>query len=133
MPKWCQRNVVNWVRLLGPSWTVRVLDSVPNSPNNALRWVAADLLPEAFLQGTMDGAHSGQHSADLLRGPAVWLYGGVWMDVSVILVRDLDRMCWDKLADEGSPYRVCFPGLGLRDSANFFVAARKGDELIKKW
>src|ERR1700753_2030640 len=42
MPDWCQTNVINWVRLLGPSWTVRVLDSIPGSPNNALEWVSAD-------------------------------------------------------------------------------------------
>ncbi|KAF7505013.1 hypothetical protein GJ744_001467 [Endocarpon pusillum] len=32
VPAWCQRNVLNWVRLCSPSWTVRVLDSVSKSP-----------------------------------------------------------------------------------------------------
>ena len=57
MPSWCQRNIVDWIRLCGPSWSVRVLDSVPASPNNALEWVSADQLPLTFVKGTMDGPY----------------------------------------------------------------------------
>lgn len=57
MPGWCQRNIVNWIRLCGPTWTVRVLDSVPGSPYNALSWVEAGQLPETFVKGTMDGPY----------------------------------------------------------------------------
>jgi hypothetical protein len=55
MPKWCQHNIIGWVRLHGPSWTVRVLDSVPGSANHALKWIDGDVLPDAFVQGTMTG------------------------------------------------------------------------------
>lgn len=55
MPRWCQRNIIGWVRLHGPSWTIRVLDCVPGSPNHALKWISGDVLPEAFVQGTMTG------------------------------------------------------------------------------
>lgn len=47
----------------------------------------------------------GPHSADFLRGAALYEYGGAWIDVSCMLVRDLNRVCWDKLADEVS--RMC--------------------------
>jgi hypothetical protein len=57
MPGWCQRNIMNWIRLCGPSWSVRVLDNVSGSPNNALNWVKADQLPETFVKGTMDGPY----------------------------------------------------------------------------
>src|SRR4051794_35896102 len=50
MPSWCQRNIINWVRLLGPSWIVRVLDTVPESPNHALSWIDASQLPETFVK-----------------------------------------------------------------------------------
>ncbi len=98
MPAWCQRNIFNWAKLCGPSWTVRVLDHVPGSPNNALTWTASSeiKLPEAFVKGTMDGPYTGPHSADFLRGAALYLYGGVWMDVGNLLIRDLDRICWNQ-------------------------------------
>ncbi|KAJ4384195.1 hypothetical protein N0V86_001042 [Didymella sp. IMI 355093] len=133
MPAWCQRNIVNWVRLHGSDWTVRVLDTVPNSSHHALSWIDPSVLPKAFVDGTMTGPYIGPHSADFLRGAALHAYGGVWMDVGNILFRDLDRVCWNQLADESSPYTVCVPWMLEQNIANHFVAGRKGDEFIKRW
>jgi hypothetical protein len=133
MNRWMQRNIINWVRLLGPSWTVRVLDKIPSSPNYALSWLSADQLPECFVKDTMTGPYVGPHSADFLRGAALYSYGGVWMDVGCILFRNLDKICWDRLADENDPHTVCTPWMFEQHIANHFVAARKGDEFIKKW
>jgi hypothetical protein len=133
MPRWAQRNVINWVRLLGPSWTVRVLDKIPSSPNYALSWIAHDQLPECFVKDTMTGPYVGPHSADFLRGAALYAYGGVWMDVGNLLVRHLDKICWDQLADENDPHTICTPWMFEQHTANHFVAARKGDEFIKRW
>lgn len=123
----------NWIRLHGPSWTVRVLNTVPGHPNHALNWIDADQLPETFVQGTMVGPYTGPHSADFLRAPALYRYGGVWMDSSCILFRSLDRICWDKLADEESPFSVGAVTQYGTVMANAFVAARKGDVFVKKW
>lgn len=133
MPGWCQRNVVNWLRLCGPSWSIRVLDSVPGSPNNALEWVPADLLPKTFVKGTMDGPYTGPHSADLLRGACLFLYGGVWMDVGVILIRRLENICWSQLEDPNSPFEVSVPWMYGTVMANHFIAGRKGNQFIKRW
>ena len=127
MPSWCQRNIFNWVRLHGDDWTVRVLDTVPDSPNHALKWIAPEALPEAFVNGTMTGPYTGPHSADFLRGAALYTYGGVWMDVGNILFRNLDKVCWDKLMDDNSPYTVSTPWMYGQMTSNHFVAARKGD------
>jgi hypothetical protein len=133
MPKWCQRNIINWIRLHDSTWTVRVLDTVPDSPNHALSWIDPSVLPKTFVDGTMTGPYVGPHSADFLRGAALHAYGGVWMDVGNILFRDLDRVCWKQLADESSPYTVCVPWMLEQNFGNHFVAARKGDEFIKRW
>jgi mannosyltransferase OCH1-like enzyme len=133
MPSWCQHNVINWARLHGPDWTVRVLDTVPDSPNHALKWIDPSVLPEAFVKGVMTGPYVGPHSADFLRGAALHAYGGVWMDVGNILFRNLDKVCWDQLADENSPYTISLPVMFGQMTANHFVAARKGDPFIKNW
>ena len=132
MPAWCKHNVIGWVRICD-GWTVRVLDSVSESPNNALRFIAPELLPDAFTKGLMDGDYSGPHSADLVRGPLLYLYGGVNIDVGCILIRHIDRICWNELADPNSPYQVAVPLMYGRTIANHFVAARKGDHFIKRW
>ena len=133
MAGWCQRNVVNWLRLCGPSWSIHVLHSVPGSPNNALRWVPADLRPETFVKGTMEGPYTGPHSADLLRGACLFLYGGVWMDVGVILIRRLEKICWNQLEDPVSPFEVSVPWMYGTVMTNHFIASRKGNEFIKRW
>ena len=133
MPSWCQHNIVNWVRLHGSDWTVRILDTVPDSRNHALKWIAPEELPEAFVKGTMTGPYVGPHSADLLRGAALYAYGGVWMDVGNILFRNLDKVCWNQLADEKSPFTVSVPWMFEQQMANHFIASRKGDIFIKKW
>ncbi|EEU36129.1 uncharacterized protein NECHADRAFT_53144 [Fusarium vanettenii 77-13-4] len=106
MPSWCQRNVADWVRICGPSWTVRVLDVVPDSPNHALKFASQDLLPDTFVKGTMDGPYVGPHSMDFLRGALLFGHGGVAIDVGCVLLRSMDRVCWDLIMDPKSPIEV---------------------------
>ena len=133
MPGWCQRNVIDWIRICGPSWTIRILDAVPDSPTNALKYVSADLLPESFVKGTMTGVYTGPHSSDFLRGACLYTHGGVYMDTGNILIRNLDRVCWNQLADPTSPYEVAAPIMYGQTLANHFVASRKGNTFIKCW
>lgn len=110
-----------------------MLDTVPGSQNHALAWIDAEDLPKAFVDGTMVGPYVGPHSADFLRGAALFRYGGVWMDVGNVLFRDLDRVCWDLLASKDSAYTVSAPWLLEQLIGNHFVAGRKGDPFIKHW
>lgn len=132
MPAWCQRNVINWVRLC-PSWTIRVLDDTPESPNYAMAWVSKDMLPECFTHRSMDGPWTGPHSADFLRAPCLYLYGGGWLDVGCILVRGIDDICWNQLQDPRCPWTVAAPWAFGLCIANYFVAARKGDLFVRHW
>ncbi|KAL5044719.1 hypothetical protein BDW71DRAFT_215553 [Aspergillus fruticulosus] len=133
MPAWCQRNVADWQRICGPSWTIRVLDTVPGSPNHALNYIPPELLPETFVNQTMEGPYTGPHSADFLRGACLLLHGGVFMDVGIILARSLDRICWAQLEDPRSPFNACVPRMYETVMANHFVASRKGDPFIRRW
>ncbi|KAF7347772.1 Capsule polysaccharide biosynthesis [Mycena venus] len=132
MPGWCQRNVVDWVRICG-GWTVRILDNVPDSPNYALKYLSPGLLPEAFVERKMDGPYTGPHSADFLRGACLYEHGGAYMDVGSILFRHMDRICWDQIEDPNSPIQIAVPLMYKQTIANHFVAARKGDPFIKRW
>lgn len=132
MPGWCQRNATDWVRMCSPEWTVRVLDNNPESPNYILKYLPASLLPEALLQDKMDGPYSGQHSADLVRGAAIYEHGGAWMDVGSRLTRHMDRICWNQLEDPESPYRIAFACMIGTFVENFFVAARKKDPFMER-
>jgi hypothetical protein len=133
MPAWCQRNVADWVRIQGPSWTVRILDSDPSSPNFLLRYVDKDSMPTAIVEGGMTGPFTGQHTADFVRSATIYKYGGIFMDVGILLIRRLDRVCWDQLADDSSPYNLAIATMRGENIANHFVACRKGDPFIRRW
>jgi hypothetical protein len=133
MPSWNKRIICDWVRLHGPEWTVRVLNTVPGHPNHALNWLEPDQLPETFVKGTMTGPYIGPHSADFQRGATIYRYGGAWLDVSCILFRSLDKICWDQLADENSPFTISAATQFDAIMSNAFIAARKGDPFIKAW
>lgn len=133
MPAWCRRNVVDWVRICSPSWTVHVLDNVPTSPNYALHHVDRDMLVQAFIERTLDGPYVGQHSADLVRGAVLSQHGGVWMDVGSILTRHLDRVCWDRIQDPNDPYQAAIAVQPSQGIMNYFVACRKEDPFIRRW
>lgn len=145
MPPWTQRNLINWIRRLGPTWTVRLLDSIPDSPTNVTHFIPPHFFPPAFNKGKMSGPYVGAHSGDLVRLPLLELYGGVWMDVGTILIRHLDDI-WNVIQDPSTPYELAGMTLRLRpddDSEeeeeedvmvnNFLVVASRDNEYIKRW
>ncbi|KAJ0425155.1 hypothetical protein BJY00DRAFT_308482 [Aspergillus carlsbadensis] len=133
MPAWRQRNVINWVRRDGQRWTVRVLDTVPGSPNHIHRFIDPANLPAAVNLGRMKGLHAQQGISDFVRLAAVYQHGGVYMDVGVILIRDLDDICWSALEDPTSPYQVGGALVANIAFVSFFLASRKGDAFIHRW
>ncbi|KAI9760532.1 MAG: hypothetical protein M4579_001617 [Chaenotheca gracillima] len=136
-PPWNQRNVISWVRRLGPSWTVRVLDLVEDSPVNVYKYVDAGFFPEAFNARTMSGKHVAPHTADLVRLPLLYLYGGVWLDVGLMLFRSLDELCWTSLSDPESPFELAGFKITFNPEVsmlfNGFIASRKGTQCVLNW
>lgn len=140
MKPWTQRNVIGWARR-HPDWTIRVLDRVTDSPLNVCRYLADEYFPVCFLDQSMSGPYAPAHSADLVRLPCLYEYGGVWLDVSIILFRSLEDICWNVLQGSNQ-YELA--GFVLEDVhkdhqhslgylENWFIAAKKGDPWISRW
>ncbi|CAJ2505363.1 Uu.00g127570.m01.CDS01 [Anthostomella pinea] len=137
MTPWVQRNIINWVRRLGPDWTVHLLDRVPGSETNVSHFVESSFFPDAFNNNTMDGPHVGPHSGDLVRLPLIWKYGGIWMDAGSFLFRHVDDICWKQIEDPESPYEMSGFVIEMRPGVNCmlngFIAAKRGNPFIKRW
>lgn len=137
MRPYVRRNIIGWVRRLGPEWTVRVLDFVEGSPLNVYTFLTAAVFHDAFNSRTMTGPYVGAHSGDVVRLPLLYNYGGVWMDAGTMLFRHIDNICWKALEDTNASYKIAgfAPGTepGNDVIMNGFIAARKGDEFIKRW
>ncbi|KAI0805103.1 hypothetical protein GGR55DRAFT_298092 [Xylaria sp. FL0064] len=134
-----RNTVLNWMRKLGSSWTVRLVDLIEDSPNNVYNYVSKDWFPDSFVNRTLDGRHAAQHAADLVRLPLLYEHGGVWMDVGNMLHTHLDQLFWNALTAPGSPYEM---GVWLINGqirkqwgsfGNFMLAARKGCVFIRNW
>lgn len=133
------KTVINWVRKLGPTWTVRVVDLVDSSPNNIYQFLGKEAFPDCFNNKTMKGRHAAQEASDLVRTPLLYKYGGMYMDVSNILHTHLDTLFWNALTAPDSPYEM---GIWLicgqirkqwGSFGNFMMAARKGCVFVKNW
>ncbi|KAK5636956.1 hypothetical protein RRF57_012668 [Xylaria bambusicola] len=131
-PPWCQRNIISWVRRLGPAWTVRVLDLVEGSPNHVSKYVGPAFFPSAFLEGTMTGPHLGPRptAASIFVRRRLARRG-------FLLFRRLDNLCWNALADPSSPFEMAGFAIDMGPDVgmvfNGFIAARKGCRCIKYW
>ena len=137
MRPYVRRNIIGWVRRLGPDWTVRVLDHIDGSPLNVSTFLEATEFHDAFNNRTMTGLYVGAHSGDVVRLPLLYHYGGVWMDAGTMLFRHIDDICWKVLEDPSTPYEIAgfAPGTepGNDVIMNGFIAAKKGNGFIKRW
>ncbi|KAK3315825.1 hypothetical protein B0H66DRAFT_271856 [Apodospora peruviana] len=137
MRPYVQRFIVGWVRRLGPSWTVRVLDHVEGSPLNVHAFLPPAEFHDAFNNRTMTGPYVGAHSGDIVRLPLIYHYGGIWMDAGTMLFRHVEDICWKVLEDPTTPYEIAgfAPGTepGNDVIMNGFIAAKKGNGFIRRW
>jgi hypothetical protein len=137
MRPYVRRNIIGWVRRLGPDWTVRVLDHVDGSPLNVSTFLEPTEFHEAFNNRTMAGPYVGAHSGDVVRLPLLYHYGGVWMDAGTMLFRHIDHICWKVLEDPTTPYEIAGIAPGTEPGndviMNGFIATKKGNGFIKRW
>lgn len=92
-------------RFSGKGWTVRVIDVTPDSPGNIARFVNVSdptLFPRAFREGTITGTYARQHTSDLVRWPLLLTHGGVYADVGLMQIGDLDRLWNETVGNPGA-------------------------------
>lgn len=110
MHPYTQRNIRSWHRRLSKQgWTVRVMDRLPSSPLNISNYLDVhdpSIFPKAFVDGTIGGDYAPQHTSDLARWPLLLKYGGVYADVGLMQLGDLNAV-WEKtVGDPSSRFKV---------------------------
>lgn len=134
MHPYTQRNVRIWHRRFSKQgWIVRVLDRVAGSPLNVEEFLDVNdpkTFPQAFVDGKIGGDFAPQHTSDLVRWPLLLKYGGVYADVGVIQIGDLDALWNQTIGDPNSPSEVLsyssddHLGRGL---TNYFLGAQRNN------
>lgn len=86
--------------------------------------------PKAFIDGRVGGEFGAQHTSDLVRFPLMLKYGGVYADVGMLQIGNLDAM-WNKtVGNPNSRFEVLSyncGGVEERSLANYFMACGKNN------
>jgi len=139
MHPYTRRNIRAWHRRFSKQgWIVRVLDRSPSSPLNVANFLDisdSECFPSAFVDGTIGGDYSAQHTSDLVRLPLLLKYGGVYADVGLIQIGDLDRLWRETVGDPASRFEVLSyngGGVEARRLMNYFLASRRNNRLFAR-
>ncbi|KAF1952032.1 hypothetical protein CC80DRAFT_453099 [Byssothecium circinans] len=133
------RNVLAWHRRLSPlGWKVYVFNTVQDSPLNISNFIdttSKNVVPDAFRDGTLGGGYQAQHTSDLIRFPLLLKYGGVYMDVGILLFGDLDKLWTEHITNPKSP--IDFSGFTMSEFpeisiVNFAMMCGPNNPLIRR-
>ncbi|KAF4629722.1 hypothetical protein G7Y89_g8426 [Cudoniella acicularis] len=139
MHPYTQRNIRAWHRRFSKQgWTIRVIDRVPSSPLNVANFLDISdpgTFPRAFVDGTIGGDYAPQHTSDLVRWPLLLKYGGVYADVGMIQIGDLDRLWNETVGNRSSRFEVLSynaGGVEERSLTNYFLCSERDNPLFER-
>ena len=139
MHGYLKRNVRTWHRRFSKQgWVIRVLDREPGSPLNVSHYLGVtdpETFPRAFIDRTLAGRYAVQHNSDLVRWPLLLKYGGIYADVGMIQIGDVDRLWNETLGDPGTPFEVlsyAAGGVQGKTLTNYFLASHKNNPLFER-
>lgn len=139
MHSYTKRNIRAWHRRFSKlGWVIRVLDRLPSSSLNVANFLDITdpkTFPEAFIDGTIGGDYAPQHTSDLVRWPLLLKYGGVYADVGLIQIGDLDRLWNETVGNPESPFELLSydggdaPGTGL---TNYMLCSNRKNPMFER-
>lgn len=139
MHPYAQRNIRAWHRRFSKhGWSIRVLDRCPSSPLDVANFLDIsdpNTFPRAFVEGTIVGDYALQHTSDLVRWPLLLKYGGVYADVGLLQIGDINRLWHETVADPASRFEVLSynaGGVETRDLTNYFLVSAKNNPLFAR-
>jgi hypothetical protein len=139
MHPYTQRNIRSWHRRFSKQgWKIRVLDRLPSSPLNVANFLDISdpgTFPCAFVNGTIGGDYAPQHTSDLVRWPLLLKYGGVYADVGLMQIGDLDRLWSATVGNPASRFEVLSynaGGVEERSLTNYFLCSGRNNPFFAR-
>jgi len=137
MHPYTKRNIRAWHRRFSmQGWKIRVLNRLPSSPLNVANFLDISdpgIFPLAFMDGTIGGDYAPQHTSDLVRWPLLIKYGGVYADVGLMQIGDLDRLWSATVGNPASQFELLSynaGGVEERSLTNYFLCSGRNNPLF---
>lgn len=137
MYPYTKRNVRTWHRRFSKQgWIVRVLDRHPGSELNVANYLDvtdSEVFPRAFIESKLSGRYAVQHNSDLVRWPLLLKYGGIYADVGMIQIGDVDRLWTETVGNPDSPFEVlsyAADGAQGKTLTNYFLGSHRDSPLF---
>ena len=92
-------------------------------------------LPRAFTDSTIGGDYAPQHTSSLVRFPLLLKYSGVYADVGMMQIGDLDRLWRETVGDPSSRFETLSHNVGDvegRNLMNYFLASGRNNPLFSR-
>jgi hypothetical protein len=129
-PKFVERNLKMW-KAVNPDWELRLIEGAnPNSECHVLKFVPREMLPKYLDQMVI------QKQSDAARLALLRLYGGIYMDATILIFEPLEFSYWNHVETNmmvGYYFeRYTLPG--KKDGFEIWMIAARGESpLIIAW
>nr|ANM86618.1 putative capsule polysaccharide biosynthesis protein [Cladonia uncialis subsp. uncialis]AUW30761.1 putative capsule polysaccharide biosynthesis protein [Cladonia uncialis subsp. uncialis] len=134
-----QRTVRTWHRRFSKAgWVVRLINRQPFSLlnlENFLDTKSEEIFPRSFIDDTIGGDYPLQHMSDLVRFPLLLKYGGVYADVGLMQIGDIDRVWSEMIDNPASPFEIISYNCGTvneRFLSNYFLMSKRNNALFER-
>jgi hypothetical protein len=121
LPYFNQKCIKSWKKN-NPEFKVIILDQ-----NNLFKFLTCEDLPKNWKY------FPPQLKSDFIRIALLDNYGGIWMDSSIICIKPLNKLFSFDKSLEGFALQNFSRNNDLTVFENWFISARKGSYIIKKW
>lgn len=136
MHPYTKRNIRGWHRRFSrQGWTVRVVNCRPNSKINISNYLDVSdstLFPQAFRDSNITGEYALQHTSDLVRFPLLLKHGGIYADVGLIQIGDIDRLWRNIVVNPVSPFEVVSYNCEEVSLTNYFFMIRPKNQFFMR-
>jgi hypothetical protein len=139
MHPYMQQNIHAWHRRFSQQgWKIHVLDRLPFSPFNIANFLnISDLgtFPHAFVNGTIGSDYAPQHTSNLVRLPLLLKYSGVYVDVGMIQISDLNHLRRKTVGNPASRFEVLLYNAGSIEECslmNYFLMSGRNNPLFAR-
>ena len=116
LPLFTKQNIQLWKHITDKyGWEIRLLHSADkSSPCHINKFIPDNMLPATF-----DDMYP-QIASDSVRLPLITLYGGIYMDATIILLDTLEDMFWDRvILPENDPKKIIVGGFWNIDFSDY--------------